>query len=220
MFVGHIGAGLALKQIDKDLNAGWLVGASLLSDIVLWGLTVAGLELVVIPDDFADKHFLTFQFPYSHSLVATIFGSVMVGTMAYLLVRKHRRLVAGIAVGLSVLLHWVCDWIEHLPDLPMAGAGSPKLGLGLWSRMPLALAVEVAFALIGIFIFFRMTTAISPWKKWGMAALVLVTAILTVYGGLASPPPPGVMPLAVSSLATDLLVIAITLWLDHPRTIR
>jgi hypothetical protein len=219
MFLGHVGVGLALKKIDRDLNAGWLVGASLLNDVALWSLVTVGLEQANIPADFAEKHFLTFDFPISHSVLGTILRSGIVFLFAMILVKGAHRIRAGIAVALGVSLHWVCDLIEHVPDLPLTTSSSPKFGLGLWQNMPVALGVEILFAVIGLWIYFRGATHISSPKKWGMVALVTAIGGLTVYGGLAASPPPGVMTLAISSLATNLLVIAFAFWLDR-RTIR
>ena len=218
MLVGHVGVGLALKKIDPELNAGWLVGASLLSDIVLWILILVGIEQVTIPADFNLKHFLTFDFPLSHSLVATVLRSAVVFAFAFYFVKKHHRVLAGVAVALGVLLHWVGDLLEHPPDLPLATSSSPKLGLGLWETMPVALGIEILLAALGLWIYFRLSTEISSAKKRGMVALVALVAALTVYGGLFSPPPPGVIPLAASSLATNVLLVAIVFWLDRRRT--
>lgn len=218
MFLGHVGVGLALKKIDPQLNVGWLVGASLLNDVVLWGLTIVGLEQITIPPDFAQTHFLTFDFPYSHSLLAAVLRSAIVFIVAFLLVQKHRRLLAGLAVGLGVLLHWVCDWIEHIPDLPLAGSASTKFGLGLWRVMPLALGIEILLAAVGIWIYLKSPAEVSSRRKWFVVAVTTLIGALTVYGGLFSPAPPGTVTLAVSSLATNILVIGLFFSLDRPRT--
>jgi membrane-bound metal-dependent hydrolase YbcI (DUF457 family) len=42
MFVGHLGAGLALRKFDSRVNAGALVFAALFSEVLLWILALAG----------------------------------------------------------------------------------------------------------------------------------------------------------------------------------
>lgn len=220
MFLGHVGVGLALKKADPKLNVGWLVGASLLTDIVLWGLVIFGVERVIIPPDFADTHFLAFDFPYSHSLLATIVRSVLVFAVAYLIIRKHRRMIAAATLGSAVFLHWICDWLEHIPDLPVAGSDSAKLGLGLWKVMPVALGIEILLAALGLWIYFRTAAEVSSRRKWLVVALTAFIGALTVYGGLFSPAPPSPLAVAWSSLATNILVIGLYFSLDRPRTIR
>ena len=52
MFIGHIGVGLGLKRIDRTVNVGWLIGACLLLDILLWVFVFLDLEGVRIPEEY------------------------------------------------------------------------------------------------------------------------------------------------------------------------
>lgn len=78
MFAGHLAAGLVLKKMERRLNLGWLFFAALFHDFLLGILVLSGLEQIHIPTDFAQTHYLTFTFPYSHGLVASIIWSALV----------------------------------------------------------------------------------------------------------------------------------------------
>ena len=44
MFVGHLGAGLAVKAAEPRWNLGVLFAAALFADLLLWTLVLAGVE--------------------------------------------------------------------------------------------------------------------------------------------------------------------------------
>lgn len=220
MFLGHVGVGLALKKAEPKLNVGWLVTASLFLDIVLWVLVLIGAEHVAIPPNYSDIHFLSFDFPYSHSLVAALLYSALAFGVGCAVIRTSKRLRAGIILGAAVFLHWTCDWIEHTQDLPLAGSSTQKLGLGLWDQMPKALGIEISFAAVGLWLYLTHSTEISSLRKWLIGLLTFFIAGMTVYGGLLAPAPPGETPLAVGSLATNILVVVLYFSLDRRRTIQ
>jgi 4-hydroxy-4-methyl-2-oxoglutarate aldolase len=53
VFVGHLGAALALKRIDRRVDTAVLILAALLPDLLLWMFVMLGIESVVIPPGFA-----------------------------------------------------------------------------------------------------------------------------------------------------------------------
>ena len=63
MFVGHLGAALALKRADRRINLGTLLFAAMLFDLLLWIFVMLGIESVVVPPGFSTRHYLTFVFP-------------------------------------------------------------------------------------------------------------------------------------------------------------
>ncbi len=146
MFVGHLGAGLLLKRADRRMNLGVLFFAVMFLDFLLWVLVVAGIERVIAPPDFAAKHYFTFVFPYSHGLAASIVWSCCGGVVVWtaLGVRFKSRARAAVIVAAAVFSHFIVDALVHVPELPLLGEASPKLGLSLWENMPLALGVELA----------------------------------------------------------------------------
>lgn len=220
MFVGHVGVGLALKKAEPKLNVGWLVAGSLFLDIVLWTLVLIGAEHVVVPPNYLDIHFLSFDFPYSHSLVAALFFSAVAFGVGYAVVRTSFRLKVGITLCAAVFLHWASDWLEHTQDLPLAGRTTGKLGLGLWNQMPIALGLEILLAAGGLWLYLTHSADISSLRKWLIGILTLLIAGMTLYGGLLAPAPPGEIPLAAGSLATIILVAVLYFSLDRRRTIR
>ncbi|HZW04911.1 MAG TPA: hypothetical protein VFF68_13340, partial [Anaerolineaceae bacterium] len=95
--------------------------------------------------------------PWSHSLVMAAAWSAALGALAAL-VYRHRR--TGLIIGLVVFSHWVLDFITHpmgigntVRDLPLAFAGSPRLGLGLYTTQLGMWATEIVLPLLGLAIY-------------------------------------------------------------------
>src|SRR4051812_40195960 len=76
MFVGHLGAGLIAKAVEPRLRLSTTFAAAMLLDLVLWIFVLTGIEAATTPADYASHHYLLFNFPYSHSLVAAVVWSV------------------------------------------------------------------------------------------------------------------------------------------------
>ena len=88
MFAGHLAAGLVLKKMEKRLNLGWLFFATLFHDFLLGILVLLGWEQIHIPSNFAQTHYLTFTFPYSHGLAASMVWSGLVFGITYALLPR------------------------------------------------------------------------------------------------------------------------------------
>jgi hypothetical protein len=216
MFAGHIGAALAIGRAERRLNIGVFIAAALLLDLALWLFVLLGFESVAIPVDFARTHQPDFVFPYSHSLVAGIAWSILAGAAGALL---YARLPSGkwraaLLIAAAVFSHWLLDALVHQPELPVASAGSAKVGLGLWQSMPVALVVEGAVVVIGLLLFIR-GTSLSRGKRLGLAALTLGTLVLTVVGMTFAPAPPSAVAMAGSSLITLTTGIVLACWLGR-----
>jgi hypothetical protein len=209
LLAGHIGAALVGKKVEPRLNLGLLLLAALLADVLLWVLVLAGAERVVPPEASGAARFFTFVFPYSHGLVATAgwaaAAALAIGTMRS--GSPQERVRVSRIIALVVLSHFLLDWVVHVPDLPILATTSPRLGLGLWRHMPLALAVELALASAGLWLYLR---ALRPPRGRAMtvSAIVLGTGGLTALGPYAPGPPPSPSAIASSSLALLLLVVA------------
>lgn len=209
MLAGHIGAALVGKRVEPRLNLGLLLLAALLADVLLWVLVLAGMERVVPPASSGDARFFTFVFPYSHGLVASAgwatAAALAIGTTWSSGARE--RVTVSRVLGLVVFSHFLLDWIVHVPDLPILATNSPRLGLGLWRHMALALAVELALALMGLWLYLG---ALRPPRRRAItvSAIVLGTSGLTALGPYAPGPPPSPSAIASSSLALLLLVVA------------
>jgi hypothetical protein len=219
MFAGHIGAGLALGSAERHINVGVFVFAAVLLDFVLWLFVLPGWESVIIPADYATTHQPEFVFPYSHGLLAGIAWSALAGATAFFFYRRleKSRFRAAALISAAVFSHWLLDALVHIAELPIAGAGSMKVGLGLWQRMPVALAAEALIAAAGLALFLS-GSGLSRARKFWLAALCSVVLAFTVIGMTVAPPPPSVNAMAATSLVTIAVVCALAGWLGRRPT--
>jgi hypothetical protein len=220
MFAGHVGAALAIGRAERRINVGAFVFAALLLDVLLWLFVLLGWESVTIPAKFAVTHQPEFVFPYSHGLLAGIAWSALAGAAIFIWYPrlKENRLRAAALIGAAVFSHWLLDALVHMPELPLAGTGSMKVGLGLWQYMPVALAAEAFILVVGLFLFVTSTSLSRARKSW-LTILSLLILAFTVAGMTVAPPPPSAMALAASSLATIIVVCALACWLGRlPKT--
>lgn len=216
MFAGHVGAAMAIARVDRRVNLGALVFAAVFLDFVLWLFVLIGWESVTIPANFSTTHQPEFFFPYSHGLLASIGWSALAGIATFLWYPglQQSKVRAGVLVFAAVFSHWLLDALVHAPELPVAGAGSVKLGLGLWQTMPLALAIEGFIALAGLYLFLSGATLSRARKIW-LAALSLFILVSTVAGMTIAPAPPSVSAMAGTSLVTILVVCVLASWLGR-----
>ena len=214
MFAGHVGVALAIGKAERRVNVGVFIAAALLLDFLLWLFVLFGPESVFIPGNFAATHQPEFVFPYSHGLVSSLAWSVVAGAAGfywYAHLGVARWSVAAM-IAAAVFSHWLLDALIHRPELPLAGASSVKLGLGLWQCMPTALAIEAAIVVAGLLLFVSGST-LSRGKVIALAALSVLILIFTVVGMKIAPPPPSAMAMAGSSLVTLVVVCALFCWL-------
>lgn len=216
MFAGHLGVALAAGRIEPRVNVGTLAAASLLLDVLLWGFILAGWESVRIPAGFPRTHQPEFVFPYSHGLAAALAWSALAGAILLLVSRSQPRgksrsafLVAGV-----VFSHWLLDALVHRPELPLTGAASRQVGIGLWNNMPVALTTEAALVLAGAVMFFPRC-GLPRRRALAVAALSLLVLAFTVVGGTVAPPPPSGAAMAGSSLGAVALVSLLFGWLGR-----
>jgi hypothetical protein len=216
MFAGHVGVALAIGRAERRVNVGVFVFAALLLDIILWFFVLLGWESVTIPVNFASSHQPEFVFPYSHGLLASIAWSALAGAAIFIGYPrlKKRKLRAAAFVGTAVFSHWLLDALVHVPELPLAGAGSMKVGLGLWQSMPVALVVEAFILVVGLCLFMP-GASLSRAKKLWLAVLSLLILAFTVVGMTVAPPPPSVNAMAASSFVTIIVVCVLACWLGR-----
>jgi hypothetical protein len=88
-------------------------------------------------------------------------------------VEKSGRFRAAALVGAAVVSHWLLDALLHVPELPLLGADSTKVDLGLWQSMPVALAVEAAIVMAGLYLFMS-GSALPRSRKLALTALSLL----------------------------------------------
>ena len=218
MFAGHVGAALAIGRAERRINIAVFVFAAMLLDAVLWVLILAGWESASLPVELASYRMPQFVFPYSHGLIGSIVWSVLAGAVVLLWFARRRisAMRAAALVAAAVFSHWLLDALVHLPELPIAGDESTKVGLGLWRNMPVALIVEALILLAGLGLYLPVAP-LSRGRKIALAALSLLILGMTVIGMTVAPPAPSVTAMAVSSLITIALVSALFHWCGRSR---
>jgi len=210
MFIGHIGVGLSLKKFDRSVNAGWLIGAAFFLDILLWIFVFLKLEGVRVPEDYDSKHYLFFDFPYSHSLVASILWSTIVFGITRLVSKSN-----AIALILSIVVfsHFLLDVLVHPAQIPLLGEESTKIGLGLWNSLYLELIVEVLLLSFGFWLYCT-TSTIKKRNLWILGLILLLVSGMTIGGQLAGPAPESAFQVAISSFSLILLLTFLFLYFD------
>jgi membrane-bound metal-dependent hydrolase YbcI (DUF457 family) len=216
MGVGHLAVGLMLKRAEPRVNLGLLFFATLLPDFLLGVFYWLGLEQASVPGHYEDAHSVVFSFPYSHGLLASLLWSVLVFLLARYLWQKGDGTKIGIILGLAVFSHFILDFIVHVPDLPVLGRDSYKLGLGLWDQMTIALTLEMLLVVAGLIFYLNRAVGKGPGGRFGIAILMVVFSVLTVVG-MRSSVPPNLTVLAVSWLVTPLVLSGIAFLLDRSR---
>lgn len=217
MFAGHIGAALALGRAERRVNIGTFTIAALLLDVALWLFVLLGWESVTIPASFPTTHQPAFIFPYSHGLLAAVVCSALAGAAAFTWYRpllKTATLRAAALVAVAVFSHWLLDALVHVPELPLMGKGSVKVGLALWQDMPVALTAEAVIVVAGLCLFLS-GSSLSRARRLSLTALSLLILGFTVVGMTVAPPPPSVLIMAGISLVTLLVVCALICWLGR-----
>jgi hypothetical protein len=216
MFAGHVGAALAIGRAEPEINVGIFAFAALWLDVLLWSLVLLGWESVTIPADFASTHQAKFVFPWSHGLAAALVWSALGGLGVLLWPRRtrQRQLGGALLVGAAVLSHWLLDALVHVPELPLWGAESPKVGLGLWQHMPTALIIEGLLVGVGLGLYLPGARLSRARKLW-LAVLAALLFAFTVAGMTIAPPPPSAPAMAGASLATLVAVCTLACWLGR-----
>jgi len=216
MFIGHYGVALALKRVEPKVSLGTLVAAAAFVDL-LWVVFVqVGWEHVYItPHALPASNFEFIDYPLSHSLVAAAVWAIVVGAIYYSWPTRDtgRHFRAAVVVGLAVASHWFVDLVVHVPDLPLAGNDSPKLGLGLWRSLPATLLVELATFGLGLAIYFRYASAKHPVHP---VRLALWSTLLVglLFADLYVPPPPDFRMVFWSMVIGAPIFIALAAWAD------
>ena len=220
MLAGHIGVALAVGSTERRVNVAVFIAAALLLDLVLWLFVLLGIESVSIPPDFETTRQVEFVFPYSHGLLAAAVWSLAagaIGSWAYSRLQQQRWRIGGL-IAAAVFSHWLLDALVHKPELPLVGTGSLQLGIGLWDAMPIAVGVEAAFVVFGVYVFVA-GSSLSRGRSVAFAVLSLAVLVLTVFGMTVAPPAPSAFAMALSSLLTLVAVTALAAWLGRlPRT--
>jgi hypothetical protein len=214
VFIGHFAVGLASKRIAPRASLGVLLAAPNLLDL-LWPIfLLLGWEQVRIdPGNTAFTPLDFVSYPVSHSLLTSC-GWGALFALLYWAVTRYVR--GAVVVALSVVSHWVLDFVTHRPDMPLY-PGGPRVGLGLWNSVPGTIAVEVAMFAAGAWLYLSTTRArdrTGSYALWGFLAF----ALLTYVGNILSPPPPSARAIAVAALALWIVPLW-GWWIDRHRDV-
>lgn len=213
MFIGHFGAGLAVKKPAPALSLGTLFLAAQWLDLIWPLFLLLGIEhVVIVPGDTQQPLRFT-DYPYSHSLMFVVFWGIIIGGIYFFFKKNSRN---AIIVGLLVLSHWVLDLIVHNPDLPVMKSG-PEVGFGLWNYPLAALLIEAVIFIVGVWLYLSATKAkdkIGTFAFWGLIIFLVIIHIGNFFG----PPPPDTKSIGFIGLLQWLFVIW-AYWVDRHRAI-
>lgn len=200
MFIGHYGVSFAAKKSAPELPL-WLLFLAVQWLDVMWApLVLLGIEKVRIVPGFTKTNPLDLYFmPYTHSLVAAVLWSA--GAFAiYRLLRGRVSQKAAVVLALAVFSHWVLDFIVHIPDLPLYD-NTAKVGLGLWNRPVVALALEVGILFGGMYVYFGSAAGARRVPLIAFGTIMFAVQAVVFFG----PPPAG----GAAAAATALVAYAL-----------
>jgi hypothetical protein len=220
MFLGHYGVAFALKRAEPKLSLGTLFISVQLLDL-LWGIFVLlGWEHArIVPGHSAITPLEFLNYPISHSLVGAAIWSLVAAAAYYSWPTRDtsRHWQASAIVGLAVFSHYPLDVLVHLPDLPLIGNESTKLGLGLWNNPTATMALEFFVFGVGLVLYMARRSHRHPLRivRIVIIALVLVaTYMASVFGPL----PPNMTTVALSDIVFILGMGALAAWADRRAT--
>jgi len=214
MFIGHYAVAFAAKKAAPKTSLGTLFLGAQFIDLLWPLLMLLGLEHASIdPGNTAVTPMDFYDYPISHSLLAVLIWSLLVGG-AYVAVRRYRR--GAWVLGVCVLSHWVLDFLTHRPDLPLGFGESTRVGLGLWNSPVGTLVVEGGLFIAGVVLYLRTTRHRDRIGLYGFWALVL-SLVAIHLGNMFGPPPPDTSFVAVAANASWLFVLW-AYWVDKHRS--
>jgi hypothetical protein len=218
MFVGHYAVSLALKGAEKKASLGMLFLAVQFIDILFFPLVLLGIERLNIVENYTEaSHFELAYMPFTHSLVAASLWAVVVYAIYRWVLRKPGGNAVALVMGVAVLSHWFLDLIVHVPDLPLLGDDTPKLGFGLWNHAVATYGLEAVLLAGGLWWYLRSTRGTSALGKYGMVGFVLFLLAVNAFNLFGPPPEAGIPALAVTALVAYFLFAGIAFWLDARR---
>ena len=209
MDIGHIGAGLALKKVDKKVNLGGLIFASNLLDIVFILLVLLGIE--TIPTSHEGWQYLFSTLPYSHSFLASTFWSALMFVFVFLVWRKHGWHTAVI-IAAAVFSHFILDLVYFAPGVPR----------------DLITAIEYLIVIIGVWLYLGTTKKRPFIKMVGIAMLVIILIvvinslpllILVLLGQVSETQSPSLPVIGFLGIIQPLTWSGLAFWIDRRKVL-
>ncbi len=137
---GHLAIAFAAKPAVPKTPLWALLIATEILDFLAFAFIAVGIEHGAPEPSLAWSHGLFMSVVWSVVTVATVF-----------LVCRNRR--TSITIGLLVFSHWVLDFVSHSRDLPLLFNGSPLVGLGLETSIPVGIIMEFSMLAGGVAIY-------------------------------------------------------------------
>jgi hypothetical protein len=220
MFLGHYGLAFALKRAEPKVSLGaWFVAVQLLD--LLWGsFLVLGWEHArIVADPAAVTPFEFWDYPISHSMVGASAWGIVAAACYYSWPTRDttRHWQAATLVGVAVFSHYLLDLVVHLPDLPLLGNDSPKLGFGLWRHPIATMLVELATLGLGVAVYVALRSKRYPVRPVRLAVLLLLL-LSTYFASVYGPLPPNMSTVGISAILIILLAGLLAAWVDRRRT--
>jgi hypothetical protein len=209
MDIGHIGAGLMLKKVDKRVNSGGLILASNLMDIVFILLVLLGIE--TIPKSHEGWQYLFSTLPYSHSLLASIGWSALTFVFVFVLWRKYGWQTAAI-IAAAVFSHFVLDLIYFAP-------GAPR---------DLITIIEYLIVIVGIWVYLGTKRKWSVIWRMGLTLLLIILIvlinslpliILALLGQISETKSPDLPIIGFLGIIQPLIWSGLAFWMDRSKVL-
>ncbi len=221
MFVGHYGASLALKRVDKNASLGMLFLAVQFVDILFFPFVLMGIEHFNIVENYTESTHFELEFmPYTHSLFASLLWAAAVYIALRLLPLKKavNKNKVAIVMGVAVLSHWFFDLIVHTPDLPLLSDSSTKIGFGLWNNAVATYLLETILLVVGLGIYLKSTKGTTFVGKYGMIIFVVLMLIINANNIFGPPFGADVITMSVSALIMYFIFAGVAFWMDRKRS--
>jgi len=217
MFLGHYGVALAFKRVEPKLSLGTLFLAVQLPDL-LWGifLLLGWEDARIVPGYTAITPLEFLNYPISHSLMGALIWSVVAAALYYSWPTRDtsRHWQAAAIVGLAAFSHYPLDVLVHIPDLPLTGNDSTKLGLGLWNDPAATLVAEALVFGAGLAFYMARGSNRHPVRR-GRILTVLLLLIVTYLASVYGPLPPSMTAVAISDIVFIIAMAALAGWADR-----
>ncbi|HYD59974.1 MAG TPA: hypothetical protein VEC35_06450 [Noviherbaspirillum sp.] len=212
MFVGHYSAAFLAKRVAPAVPLPVYFITCQLIDLFWGGFILLGVEKMRVIPNFTRSNGLDLYFmPYTHSLSSALIWSVGVGVLFWLCTPKlAQRARCAVAIGLTVLAHWMLDLLVHIPDLPL-WFDSFKVGFGWWNYWTFALVLELTLLWASVLLCLKT----AGENRWRYLLLAVGMTGLHLYSLYKQPAEPAMV--AMQLLAAYLTLTAIAWWAGKDR---
>ncbi|PJZ68449.1 hypothetical protein CH373_16965 [Leptospira perolatii] len=222
MFIGHYGVSYALKKAEPKAPFWALLIGVQFVDVLFMSFILLGIEKMRLVPGFTEVNpFDLYFMPYTHSLVATVFWSVLTFFLFKFLFLKNIdskiKNRVSLVVAISVASHFFLDLPMHTKDLPLFTNDGLKIGFGLWNYRIISISLEVLLLGIGAYLYFTNTKPKDSFGgKYGMHIFIGILFVLAVATPFL-PIPATITEFGIQGLFGYFAIAAIGGWLDSKR---